>query len=320
MPSSRNAMLDLSIVVPVFGCAECLPMLRQRIAQTLDDNKVDWELILVNDGSQDGAWDIILSITGQDNRVRGIDLSRNFGQHAAITAGLAHVSGHRIVVMDCDLQDRPEEIPVLLSKSKEGYEVVLARRVARQDSYLKRLFSRFFYRILNWLTGQEYDPAVANFGCYNRKVIEAVLAMGDKARSFPLFVNWVGFHTVSVDVTHASRELGRSTYTFRKSLALALNSMLTFSDRPLRMTVQFGLILSIIAGLVAIWYLIGAVQGAFAVQGWATLVISVWLLGALNILIIGIIGLYISKIFEQSKQRPLFIVRESTDIRRDKDT
>jgi len=302
--------LDLSIVVPVYGCIKSLAPLLERTTKALDNQNIDWELILVNDGSKDDAWKKISELAGLDSRVSGVDLSRNFGQHAAITAGLSLVKGDRIIVMDCDLQDRPEEIPTLYSKAKEGYEVVLARRHDRKDKFLKKLSSRIFYSFLSWLTDQEYDPAIANFGCYDRKVIEAVLNVGDKARSFPLFVRWVGFKTVTVDVQHEFREFGQTTYTFRKSISFALNSMLSFSDRLLKITAKIGLFISVISGVAALYYFIGAVRGIFEVQGWATLVISIWMLGGINILIVGIVGLYISRIFEQTKDRPIFIIRD----------
>lgn len=303
-------MIELSIVVPVFGCKESLEPLHRRIVDVLSDVCPTWELLLVNDGSCDGAWSTITALVEKDPRVVGLDLSRNFGQHCAIDAGLRNAAGDRIVVMDCDLQDRPEEIPRLLSESRSGAEVVVGRRIARKDRFVKKLLSRMFHRAMRFLTGQHYDPALANFGCYHRKVIEAVLSMGDVSRSFPLFVRWVGFKTQYVDVQHGAREFGRTTYTFRKSLKLAVGAMITFSDRPLRMVVTLGLWISLVAGIVAFGYFVGAVRGAFAVEGWATVVISIWLLGGLVIMIQGVIGLYVSKIFDQTKSRPLYIVRE----------
>ena len=184
---------DLSIVVPVYGCEKTLAPLLNRIQQSLKTERWRWELILVNDGSRDAAWRTITRLARTEKRVVGINLSRNFGQHAAIMAGLTHAVGGKIVVMDCDLQDRPEEIPALVKKTNEGYDVVLARRHNRRDSFLKKISSRGFYFLLDRLTGHQHDPAVANFGCYDYKVIVAVLRVNDKCKSFPLFVRWVGF-------------------------------------------------------------------------------------------------------------------------------
>lgn len=303
-------MVELSIVVPVYGCRESLEPLYLRIAAALKDTASDWELLLVNDGSADNAWPVIGELVERDSRVIGLDLSRNFGQHSAINAGLEHASGERVIVMDCDLQDRPEEIPHLLEASRAGNEVVLARRKNRKDGFVKKLTSRAFHKVLRFLTGQEYDSSVANFGCYDRKVIDAVLSMGDVSRSFPLFVRWVGFSQTYVDVQHAQREYGQSTYTFRKAMKLAVGAMMTFSDRPLRMVVTLGLWISLVAGVVAFGYFLGALRGAFDVEGWATVVISIWLLAGLIIMIQGVIGLYVAKIFDQTKRRPLFIVRQ----------
>lgn len=303
-------MIELSIVVPVYGCRDSLEPLHRRIVDALKDVCPTWELLLVNDASFDEAWPLITDLVDRDSRIIGLDLSRNFGQHSAINAGLEYASGDRIVVMDCDLQDRPEEIPRLLAKSREGYEVVLARRKRRKDSFVKKLMSRLFHRVMRFLTGQDHDPSVANFGCYERKVIEAVLSMGDVSRSFPLFVRWVGFSQVYVDVEHAQRQYGESTYTFRKAMKLAVGAMMTFSDRPLRMVVTLGLWMSFVAGMVALGYFVGAIRGAFEVEGWATVVISIWLLAGLVIMIQGVIGIYVAKIFDQTKQRPLYIVRD----------
>lgn len=303
-------MSELSIVVPVYGCEESIKSLYKRVEHSLQAVCDSWELILVNDGSNDSGWTVIKEIVDNDYRVIGIDLSRNFGQHCAINAGLEQAAGERIVVMDCDLQDLPEEIPRLLEASREGYEVVVARRVNRKDGAVKKLLSILFHKTMGFLTGQHYDPAEANFGCYQRKAIEAVLSMGDVSRSFPLFVKWVGFPTTHIEVDHASREFGKSTYTFGKSMKLAVGAMMTFSDRPLRMVVTIGLWLSIMAALVAIGYFIGAVRGVYEVEGWATVVISIWMLSGIVIMIQGVIGLYVAKIFDQTKNRPLYIVRE----------
>jgi len=303
-------MVDLSIVVPVYGCSLSVKPLYDRVLSSTEGITHSWELILVNDGSTDGGWETISELVQRDYRVIGIDLSRNFGQHSAINAGLEYSSGQHVVVMDCDLQDRPEEIPHLWSTAQQGFDVVVARRTNRKDPLLKRLFSFVFNRVMGFLTGQQYDPAVANFGCYHRRVIDAVLSMGDVSRSFPLFVRWVGFPTTAVDVQHDQREFGTTTYSLRKSLKLALGAMMTFSDRPLRMVVGLGLWLSAVAGIVALGYFIGAVRGAFEVEGWATVVISIWLLAGIVIMIQGVIGLYVSKIFDQTKGRPLYVVRE----------
>lgn len=312
-------MYDLSIVVPVYRCADTLELLHQQLVDSLSSRSITWELVLVNDCCPENSWEVITKLVGDNNNVRGLDLSRNFGQHAAITAGLSKVSGKRVVVMDGDLQDQPKEIPKLLSKAEEGYEVVLAKRVNRKDKFIKRIFSKLFYSVLSFLTGQYHNAEVANFGCYDKKVINAVLSMGDMSRSFPLFVHWAGFKTIEIEVEHARREIGETSYTFRKAMSLAVSSMISFSDKPLKLTVYIGLILSLLAGIVAVLYFIGAIKGMFTVQGWATMVISVWLLGGLNILIIGVVGLYVSKIFEQTKNRPIYIISNDTSLGNSRD-
>ncbi len=192
----------LSIVSPVYLGAPFIDELVRRVKEAAEAVAMEYEIILVNDGSPDNSWEIIERICAQDEKVIGLNLSRNFGQHYAITAGLVHTRGEWIIVMDCDLQDRPEEIKRLVKKAQEGYDLVLARRSQRRDGFIKRLFSRWFYRSLSWLTGIPYDHGVANFGIYRRKVIDAILNMGDSIRYFPTMVVWVGFKKETIDVQH----------------------------------------------------------------------------------------------------------------------
>ncbi len=300
----------ISVVTPVYNCKECLLELYQRLKKTLEQITSDFEIIMVNDASPDNAWEVIRDIANQDNRVKGINLSRNFGQHYAITAGLDFAKGEWVVVMDCDLQDQPEEIEKLYIKAQEGYDVVLGKRHYRQDGFFKKLGSKIFYLIFSYLTDTEQDGTIANFGIYNSKVIDIVKSMRENLRFFPVMVKWTGFNIISMDIEHAARETGKSSYTFKKMLNLAFDVMIAFSDKPLRLTVKTGLIMSLTSFSYATYIVIRALFGIRAIEGWSSLIVSIWFLSGLTIFILGIIGTYIGKIFDEVKKRPIYVVQE----------
>jgi len=305
--------MKISVVSPVYGSREILPVLYERIVKSVQTITADFEIILVNDGSPDNPWSVIQNLASQDNRVIGINLSRNFGQHAAITAGLEAASGDWIVVMDCDLQDQPEEIQKFYDKAMEGYDVVLGRRANRQDSFLKKFFSRSFYRLLGYLTETEQDSSIANFGIYSRSVVNAVLSMGDRLRYFPAMVRWVGFQAVAIDIDHAERFSGNTTYSFQKLIHLACDVILAFSDKPLRIVVKLGATISTLSFLYVFYIICRVLLDHQKVPGWSSLIVAVSFFSGLIILIMGIIGLYIGKIFDGTKNRPIFIIQEKTN-------
>jgi len=208
---------------------------------------------MVNDGNLDGSWETIVELTKKDNRVKGLNLSRNFGQHNAITAGLAHCTGEWVIVIDCDLQDQPEEIRRLLEKAEEGFDIVLAQRINRRDSLLKKILSKIFYKILSYLTESKQDYRVANYGIYSKKVIKAILDMKDYIRYFPTMVRWVGFRQVTIEVEHSDRVSGKTSYSVKMLFKLALDIILSFSDKPLRLTIKLGLWISFLAILYALY-------------------------------------------------------------------
>lgn len=274
----------------------------------------NYEIILVNDASPDNPWQIIRSLANADKRIKGIDLSRNFGQHYAITAGLDYARGAWVVVMDCDLQDQPEEIPKLYHKAMEGFDVVFARRADRQDRLLKRTTARLFYRIFDYLTEQKSDPAIANFGMYSQTVISNVCRMRESARAFPLFVRWLGFNTTAIDVNHASRAAGRSSYTTRKLISLATNSIIAQSNRPLRVSVQVGFVIAAASLLAASALVLRYIIFGIAVAGWTSILVSLWLIGGMLMMNLGFLGLYIGRIYDETKSRPLYVIRELRNL------
>lgn len=306
----QKISLRLSVVSPVFQAENIIDELILRLVQSISAITDRFEIVLVDDGSSDGSWRKIEENCERDSRIRGIRLSRNFGQHAAIAAGLESARGEWIVVMDCDLQDRPEEIPALYRKALEGYDIVLARRLQRQDHRFKHFTSKLFYRLLSFLSGSKYDSSIANFGIYQREIIAHMLQIHGSIRYFPSMVNWVGFHQTTIDVEHASRPRGKSSYNFIKRLALALNIMLTYGDKPLRLIVGIGALISAMAFIFAIVIAYRAYQNQISVLGYSSLIISISFFSGAIISILGILGLYIGKIFDSIKTKPAYLVRK----------
>jgi len=305
---------DISIVSPVYCCADCLRALCGRIGATLATIGASYEIILVDDASPDAAWPVMREIAAADPRIKAVALSRNFGQHTAIAAGVEHARGRWVVVMDCDLQDRPEEIAALHAKAQEGYDIVFAEREVRQDGWFKRTSSRAFIALLNWLSGADYDYRTANFGIYSRAVIDAVRSMGDRARFFPVMVRWTGFKRTSIPVQHDARGNGGSSYTLKKLMKLALDIMLSYSDKPLRLVATAGLVISLIALAMSAFSLYRYLHGDVTVAGYTSLIASMWLLAGIMLFCMGIIGLYVGRVFESVKSRPHFIVRERLNL------
>ena len=305
----------LSIVSPVYKAEKLVDELVARIVASVETLTLDFEIILVDDRSPDDSWGQILKLAALDPRVRGYQLSRNFGQHRAITAGLEQCQGEWVVVMDCDLQDQPEEIPALLEHARqEGADIVFAQRVERQDSVLKKLLSRTFYRVLSYLTDTPQDHTIANFGLYHRKVITAVLTMRESIRYFPTMVRWVGFRSSALAVVHAERSEGTSNYNFRRLLNLAIDIILAYSDKPLRLTIKFGLGISAISFLVVLLTVVRFLNGGIIVLGYTSLIISTWFLSGLLLAVLGMVGLYLGKTFEQVKNRPIYLIDKTTTI------
>ena len=305
-------MAHISIVIPVYNAEECLEELYRRLKTTLEIISPSFEIVLVEDCGGDNSWQVIERLAAADPRVRGIQFSRNFGQHYGITAGIDHCHGDWVVVMDCDLQDRPEEIPRLYAKAQEGYDVVLAKRDVRRDPPIKRFTSFLFYRIFSYLADINYDGASGNFRIMSRKVAENFRRMGEQLRFFGGMVQWMGFPTSSIEVKHAKRFEGKSTYTFAKLWRLASETIIAHSDKPLRLSVRFGFLMAFFSFCYGMYILGRALFYGSAIQGWSSLIVSLYFIGGIIIAILGIIGIYLGKAFDESKKRPLYIVRRAT--------
>ena len=278
--------MKLSIVSPVYGASALLEELVNEIETVAKELTSDYEIILVEDHSPDDSSVIIQQICGRNKKVKGIFLSKNFGQQYALNAGLDAATGDWIVTLDCDLQDTPSFIKDLYEKALEGYDVVFASRQNRQDGNIKKMGSTLFNRLLGYLTDTQQDESIANYVLYKREVVNAMQKMGDYRRYYPLMNHWVGFNSAKLPIAHKERTDGRSSsYTLMKRISLALNTSVAFSTKPLRLIVYFGMILvvlSIIAGIImAIHY----VMTGITVSGWLTLFVSLWFIaGVLMVL------------------------------------
>lgn len=302
----------ISVVTPVYGCVTCLSQLYERLTTTLTTITSDYEIIMVNDGSPDDSWLRIKLLAEKDEKVKGINLSRNYGQHKAIAAGLDYAKGDWVVVMDCDLQDQPEEIVKLYQEAVKGFDIVFGRRAQRKDSFLKRLASKLFYKIYDYFTESKIDNTVANFSIISSKVVEKLCLLKEQNRSYPLFVNWVGFTRTDVDIEHAHRDFGESSYTLRKLINLAVDSIISQSNRPLRMSIKFGFILSFASLVYASWLIARYLVYSVPVAGWTSVMVSIYFIGGLLFANMGVLGLYIGKTFDETKNRPLYVVQETT--------
>ncbi len=302
----------ISVIVPVYKAENCLDELYQRLKAALETISPAFEIILVEDCGGDASWQVIERLTTADARVRGIQFSRNFGQHYGITAGLDFCQGDWAVVMDCDLQDRPEEIPRLYAKAMEGYDIVLARRGERQDRWLKRTTSGAFYRMFSYLADIEYDGEVGNFRIMSRQVVNSFQQMREQLRFFGGLVQWLGFPTASITVEHAERHEGQSSYTFAKLWKLASETIIAYSDKPLRIGVRFGFGMAALAFGYGLYILGHALIYGSPIPGWNSLIVSLYFIGGIIIAMLGIIGIYLGKAFDESKKRPLYIVRRTT--------
>jgi dolichol-phosphate mannosyltransferase len=300
----------LSIVSPVYRAEGIVDQLVEKIIEEVSLITHDFEIVLVDDGSPDRSWERMEQIALADKRVKALKLSRNFGQHYAITAGLDAASGEWIVVMDCDLQDKPSEIKKLFAKTGEGYDIVLAQRAQRKDSFIKKFFSRSFYWVLSYLTGVKQDASIANFGIYHHRAVDAMNLLREPIRYFPSMVNWVGFRKTTVPVEHAAREVGSSNYNFKRLFRLATDIILASSDKPIKITVKLGFLISTLSFIFAIITAIRAIRGEIEVLGYASLIVSIWLLSGILIMLLGIVGLYVGKSFEGIKNRPIYVISE----------
>jgi glycosyltransferase involved in cell wall biosynthesis len=310
----------IAAVAPIYRGAEFVEALCERLKASLASVNEDYRIVLVDDGSPDDAWARITEQTAQDPRILGVQLSRNFGQHYAITAGLDHVDAEWIVVLDGDLQDLPEDIPLLYQKAiSEDFDVVIAERTIREDPYDRKLGSSLFNKALSYLSGLDLSSQRGNFRIMSRKVHEAFSEVREHMRFYPAIMQWLGFRIGHQETHRPPRSSGQSSYDFRRLLRLAIEATIAYSERPLHISIVLGLLISLAAfcvgGAVVIRKLLWGIDAA----GWTSVITLISFLGGLQIFLLGIVGLYVGKLFQEAKKRPLYIVRALSQARFDRD-
>jgi dolichol-phosphate mannosyltransferase len=304
----------LSIVSPVYRSAPIVAPLVEGIVAAASRETADFEIILVEDCGPDDSWACIVAAAAREPRVRGLRLSRNFGQHAAITAGLAHARGRYVVVMDCDLQDDPAYIPALLAKAREGFDVVLTRKDNRQHAAHRNLGARLFSTLFNALSGHRpADPHVGGYSLLTRKVVDAFLRIQDVQRHYLLILGWMGFRTGLVNVEHRPRHTGESSYAWIRLVRHAVAGLTSQSTLVLKLSIGlgFGYCAAALAGTA--YLCVGFLTHGY-LAGWASTVVLLLASTGLILLAIGVLGLYIGNIFEQVRGRPLYLVQDHVNL------
>jgi dolichol-phosphate mannosyltransferase len=309
--AKRNELL-ISVVSPVYQAEACLEEFHRRLNAALSGITDDYEIILVDDGSFDSSWDRITELAQRESRLRGLRLSRNFGQHLAIAAGLAASRGNYVIVMDCDLQDPPEMIRELVEKANQGYDVVCTVRRSRSASLFRRSASRLFYLLTKFLSSPYVRPNSNTLSLIKRKVVKAYLRTFDRYTPYPFIVNWLGFRATYLEMDHGRRVAGSSSYTFMKLVRLALNGLVAQSTRLLHISTVIGLLFSLMSVLQII-YIIQLKLRTTVLPGWASVMAVIWLVGGTILFSLGVIGLYLTRMFEQTQNRPPFVIDESTE-------
>jgi dolichol-phosphate mannosyltransferase len=309
---NHRPRLAISVVSPVYHAEACLGEFHRRLSAALSELTDAYEIILVDDGSLDSSWDRIKELARQESRLRGLRLSRNFGQHLAIAAGLAASRGALVIVMDCDLQDPPEMIRNLIEKAGQGYDVVSTMRRSRSASVFRRSASRLFYFLARMLSSPNVRPNSNTLSLISRKVVTAYLRTFDRYSPYPFIVHWLGFRSAVLEIDHGQRVAGSSSYTFSKLVTFAVNALVSQSTRLLQICTVTGLLFSLLS-LAQVLYIVHLkLTGATLLLGWASVIAVIWFVGGTILFSLGVIGLYLARMFEQTQNRPPFVIGEST--------
>ncbi|HEY4477089.1 MAG TPA: glycosyltransferase family 2 protein [Candidatus Paceibacterota bacterium] len=306
----------VSIVVAVFNEEKIVLELVKRLENVLNSLGTDYEVIFVDDGSKDKTVELIEAVHSRNRRLKLVQFSRNFGQVYAIRAGLYYAKGDIVVLMDGDLQDKPEEIPKLLAKLHEGYDVAYARRINRQDSFYRKASSRLFVWMMYFLVPAHELPAghelmfAGVFRAMRREVVDALNSLPERTVYIQGLIHWVGFTSTLVDVEHGKRTMGRSKWTLMKLLSYALDAIISFSPYPLRKISILGIFISFVSGFVGVGYLIQRIFFGTQAVGFTTLVLVILILGGVQLFLFGIIGEYLGRMYIETKRRPLYIIKK----------
>lgn len=302
--------IDISVVIPVYGCRAAIPELHRRLCESLEKISKVFEIILVDDYCPQNSWEEIQKVCEKDKRVIGIHMARNFGQIRAITAGLDKSRGDWVVVMDCDLQDRPETIPELYQKAQEGYDVVFARREGRKDSAITKFLSKCFYKVYDYFTDGTFDSSICNFSISKRKVIDYYCRMREQNRAYTMFIRWLGFKQTAIDMPADERFEGKSSYNLKRKLKMAFEIITSQSNKPLLFSVKLGFVSAFLALIYIIYLVFREIILGDVLVGWTSIVASIYLMGGIILCAIGVVGIYVGNIFNEAKNRPLYVIDE----------
>jgi len=309
---SLLAHTELSVVLPVHDEEENLPALYPRLTSVLEGTGLRYEIVFVDDGSRDGSLAYLHGVAVQDPHVVVVELARNFGHQAAITAGLDHARGNGVVVMDADLQDPPEVLPQFIAKWQEGHDVVYAIRQARKEGPLKRAAYMTFYRLLRRVANIQIPINAGDFCIMDRRVVDLLAEMPERNRFVRGIRSWVGLDQVGLAYERHARHAGQPKYTFRRLVYLALDGLVSFSYIPLRFITMLGFGVSLFSIMMAIFYLAKKLLVGLSPPGFATLIVSIFFLAGIQLITMGVMGEYVGRIFEEVKRRPLYVVRRVT--------
>jgi glycosyltransferase involved in cell wall biosynthesis len=298
----------ISVVVPTYGCNDCIRELVSGITENIP-NKEDFEILLVDDASVDGSWETIKSVAKDNEKVRGIRLSRNVGQHLAILVGLKSSIGDQVVVMDCDLQDPPYLIPQLLDKLK-NVPVVIAMRQGQHQTFVRSLQNEMFAVLFKMLTGKKYQSKATSYSAINRQVVNEYIKFTEIGQHYLYVLGWLGFKQEYIEYTRPFRPYGRSSYDLARRIRHAANGMLFESTRFLRLAMAFGLLVAMCGFLSTAIVILGAIQNS-ALSGWPSTISILLTFSGLSISLQAIVGMYVARTFEQSKLRPLYVISET---------
>jgi len=310
MPDTEN--IELSIIIPIYNEQDSIPELYKRLTETVSKITDSYEFIFINDGSKDRSLLGLMELAKADPHIYYINFSRNFGHQIAVTAGLDHCRGNAVVIIDADLQDPPELIADLYKKHNEGYEVVYARRAKRKgESFFKKFTASLFYRMMVKITSINIPIDTGDFRLIDRKIVDYLKLMPEQNKFLRGQIAWLGFNQTAVEYNRDERKYGTTGYPLSKMIRFAIDGITSFSDKPLMLVLQSGIIVSVIAFFIILYALYGYYSGQKLTPGWASLLVSIMFLGGIQLISIGIIGLYVSRINKNVINRPLYLVQNS---------
>lgn len=301
----------ISVVIPVYNEAANIPELYSELLKYLEGS---FEMIWIDDGSKDNSFKLISELAESDPRIRGISFSRNFGHQAALLAGMQLARGNTIIIMDGDLQHPPSLLPEMISKYEQGYDLVSAKRIETEDiSIMKKWSSSIFYRFLNFITDTKIEENVADFRVFNRKVLDSILMFEERELFLRGIFSWIGFRTATIEFKAPARKSGETKYSLSRMTGLGLKGAISFSFKPLRLSLMAGAFISMIAFGFAVFAVIAHFYGR-TVPGWTSIITAIMLLGGFQLIAIGLLGEYIAGLLNEIKKRPLFIIDRKVNV------